>query len=402
MINLSFFNLVIANITTIFYSPFLFNTMKKKLLFLFLFIIFCSNAQNLQFNLALADKTYAVDYKGTTVNGKANGYGEAFDTQNNRKKIYEGNWRDNKLEGKGILYFEGGTVYNGNFVNNQFSGSGTIRYSNGDYYEGNWSNNARTGKGKYRWSNGAEFSGDFVKNNITGYGIMKEANGDIYEGYLLNNAYSGAGMMMYKNGDQYLGYFVNNLREGRGVLQFVNGKTQDGLWKANQFVPPADPATTKVFEEGTYQGKLINGNAEGIGTMKFNDGRKYEGEWKNNQFHGTGRLTHKNGLTWEGTWENGQLTDGQKNYGEGEFYLGKFINDAYQDDEGIYNFPDKSFLIVPFRNGQQVLGYGKYVKPNGCIVTGDFENYKPAGNMEYSDECYEKKSYYYQEYEGDE
>lgn len=381
---------------------FKFNMMKKLLFLLFLFTIFSSNAQDLQFNLTVDLKTYLVDYKGTTVNGKANGQGAAYDTKNNGKKIYEGSWKDDILEGNGTRYYEKGEIYKGNFENNKCNGFGTMNFTNGDSYEGYWKNDYRTGKGKYRWSNGGEFIGDFNQNVITGYGIMKEANGNVYEGNLLNNAYSGAGMMVYKNGDKYLGYFVNNRREGRGAHQYANGKIEDGMWKADQYIPPADLATTKTFEEGIYNGKLVNGNAEGLGSMKFNDGRKYEGEWKNNKFNGTGRLTLSNGLTYEGTWENGQLINGQKNYGDGEFYLGKLINDEYHDDEGIYNFPDKSFLIVPFRNGKQVLGYGKYVKPNGCKMTGDFENYKPVGNMEYSEECYEKKTYYYQEYEGDE
>ncbi len=43
-----------------------------------------------------------------------------------------------------------------------------MHYPNGESYEGEWSNDKREGKGIYRWSNGDVYDGEMHENVRTG------------------------------------------------------------------------------------------------------------------------------------------------------------------------------------------------------------------------------------------
>ena len=62
--------------------------------------------------------------------------------------IYEGDWVNNQMHGKGIYKFRNGDIYEGDRVNGKKHGYGTYKYKNGDYYEGEWMNDKMHGKGK--------------------------------------------------------------------------------------------------------------------------------------------------------------------------------------------------------------------------------------------------------------
>ena len=77
---------------------------------------------------------------------------------------YEGGLRDNKKEGKGILYYKNGNRFEGEIRNDKQDGDGIYYFSNGDKYIGKWSN----GKVEY---NGILFYDkrnkcNFITNNI--------------------------------------------------------------------------------------------------------------------------------------------------------------------------------------------------------------------------------------------
>ena len=62
--------------------------------------------------------------------------------------IYEGDWLDGKLTGKGKYTWSNGNVYFGDFVNFEFSGIGKITYADGDWFEGQFKNDKKNGLGK--------------------------------------------------------------------------------------------------------------------------------------------------------------------------------------------------------------------------------------------------------------
>jgi hypothetical protein len=58
--------------------------------------------------------------------------------------IYEGQWFEGKMHGKGVFTFPNGNVYDGNWANNKMEGLGKFIYVNGDVYEGSWSDNLQS------------------------------------------------------------------------------------------------------------------------------------------------------------------------------------------------------------------------------------------------------------------
>ena len=89
-------------------------------------------------------------YVGEYKRGGINGYGVLY---KNGKKVYEGEWKNNQCNGKGIEYHAYGwvlylKVYEGEWKNNQRNGKGIEYHQNGEkVYEGEWKNNQRNGKG---------------------------------------------------------------------------------------------------------------------------------------------------------------------------------------------------------------------------------------------------------------
>ena len=61
---------------------------------------------------------------------------------------YYGDFKNNKREGKGIMYYNNGDKYEGDWKNDYMKGKGIMHYNNGNKYEGEWENNRMEGKGK--------------------------------------------------------------------------------------------------------------------------------------------------------------------------------------------------------------------------------------------------------------
>ena len=67
---------------------------------------------------------------------------------------YEGEYKNNKREGKGILILDNGDRYEGEFLNNKFYGKGKYIWNDGEMYEGGFRDNKKEGKGKLIINNG--------------------------------------------------------------------------------------------------------------------------------------------------------------------------------------------------------------------------------------------------------
>jgi hypothetical protein len=77
-------------------------------------------------------------------------------------------------------------------------------------YEGEFVNDKIEGKGRIKFlKSGIEYEGTFINDNIEGYGKFKWINGDIYEGEVKNNKMHGNGVYHYKNGKVFKGLFKN-------------------------------------------------------------------------------------------------------------------------------------------------------------------------------------------------
>jgi hypothetical protein len=90
-------------------------------------------------------------------------------------EIYDGDWKDNRRQGEGVLRLADGTVYRGHFENHKRNGHGEYAWSDGRSYVGEWQDNRIQGRGTMTYANGDAYSGDFVDGKRHGQGRMQWA-----------------------------------------------------------------------------------------------------------------------------------------------------------------------------------------------------------------------------------
>lgn len=106
-------------------------------------------------------------FLGKLINEKRQGIGQNL-FQNGI--TYRGFFKDDMMEGQGILIKNSRAIFQGNFIENKFDGFGKRVYDNGDIYKGQFKNGARHGTGIYHFVNGDKYCGNFDKHKKSGKG----------------------------------------------------------------------------------------------------------------------------------------------------------------------------------------------------------------------------------------
>eukprot|EP00350_Pseudokeronopsis_sp_OXSARD2_P011522 CAMPEP_0170541810 /NCGR_PEP_ID=MMETSP0211-20121228/1436_1 /TAXON_ID=311385 /ORGANISM="Pseudokeronopsis sp., Strain OXSARD2" /LENGTH=265 /DNA_ID=CAMNT_0010844673 /DNA_START=1200 /DNA_END=1999 /DNA_ORIENTATION=+ len=145
--------------------------------------------------------------------------------------IYDGEWKEDIIEGEGKMIFNSGNIYEGKFKNNKRHGFGKLTFKAcGDFYEGEWVDDKMTGKGKYFYANEKkEFEGDFVEGSPYGMGTMK-SNEFNYQGSFKSGLFEGFGKLQdIKNRIVFEGYYFDGKKKGYGKLIDLNkGEVYEG------------------------------------------------------------------------------------------------------------------------------------------------------------------------------
>jgi len=106
-----------------------------------------------------------------------------------------------------------------------------IKFSNGDEYEGQLKDNQLDGNGTYSFSNGDKYVGQFKSGSKNGYGEYYYKDGSKYIGEWKNNIKNGRGTFYYLNSDKYFGEFQDGKRHGKGRYYYSDGDQHFGDWK---------------------------------------------------------------------------------------------------------------------------------------------------------------------------
>lgn len=172
-------------------------------------------------------------FDGVFRDGKKNGAG----VETNKKGFrYEGGYRDDLLEGRGKLVFEGNAgSYEGEFRAGKLEGQGRLVHPTRGTYEGGFRADKFEGKGVLQLR-GARYEGEFHDDKFEGFGRYTLASGARYEGAFREGQFDGDGTLVSVNGDRFDGHFVRGLREGPGLTTFANGDKRMGLYKAGKRV----------------------------------------------------------------------------------------------------------------------------------------------------------------------
>jgi hypothetical protein len=65
--------------------------------------------------------------------------------------MYEGEIKNNKINGKGKIIYEDGEIYEGEWKNNNAEGRGILKFVNGDIYDGEFKDDVEDGIGMYTY-----------------------------------------------------------------------------------------------------------------------------------------------------------------------------------------------------------------------------------------------------------
>jgi len=121
---------------------------------------------------------------------------------------YEGELKDRKPEGQGILIWPDGSVYKGFFKDGERSGYGVLIRPDGSRYEGEWKDDEKNGHGE-----------EFLPNGVK------------YEGEFLNNLRHGAGVVTYIKGREFSGMWLLGEKHGVGTLFISEGVSRQQVWE---------------------------------------------------------------------------------------------------------------------------------------------------------------------------
>jgi hypothetical protein len=175
-----------------------------------------------------------ISWSGACESGLAQGQGVAQWYRDGKPgSRYEGEYRDGKANGHGVLTGSGNR-YEGEFRDNYPNGRGLFTYASGNRYEGEVRDGKRHGKGVYSFASGDRHEGEFRDGKANGKGVYRFANGDRHEGEYRDGLPNGRGTFTYASGDRFVGEFRNG--KANGVGSFVRGdETFSGTWSNGCF-----------------------------------------------------------------------------------------------------------------------------------------------------------------------
>lgn len=159
---------------------------------------------------------------------------------------------------KKVFPFVGGSNYKGSWNMDQKEGFGVQVNPNNTKYEGEWANNKHNGRGTLWVKKGKsyirQYVGDWADGEMDGQGVYYYDDGSIYKGGWLRNKRSNEGRCDYNNGDHYVGEWANDLQEGLGSMSYVNGNIYEGLWAGGKKEGPGlfYYASTKKMYQGEW------------------------------------------------------------------------------------------------------------------------------------------------------
>ena len=86
---------------------------------------------------------------------------EEFNIKRTKNTMYRGTLIERKRQGLGVLIYDNGRVYEGEWQDDRRNGRGYELFSNYSNYIGQYLNNKSHGKGIFTWPNGEQYDGEW-------------------------------------------------------------------------------------------------------------------------------------------------------------------------------------------------------------------------------------------------
>lgn len=136
--------------------------------------------------------------------------------------------------GEGREEIPGGGYYEGPFRYGKRHGAGVLvsNEEGTERYDGQFKNELIDGKGRKIWPDGSVYEGEWVQNRKGGEGTLDErGRGQTYTGQWRDGVRHGVGEQQYEKGHWYRGYWENGLQHGTGkFFDGEKGTLYEGHW----------------------------------------------------------------------------------------------------------------------------------------------------------------------------
>ena len=119
-----------------------------------------------------------VTWTGACVDGKASGEGRFTWRGDHGENVYQGEFLEGKLHGRGVYRWAVGACYDGELRDGMQHGSGTQTWPGHSRYRGEWRDGKRHGRGTYIWATGARYEGEWRTGKRHGRGTYTWGDGD--------------------------------------------------------------------------------------------------------------------------------------------------------------------------------------------------------------------------------
>ena len=178
---------------------------------------------------------------------------------------------------------------------------------NGTKYVGEWKDDRVHGKGTITWPNGHKYVGEWKDGEMHGQGIYTEADGTQYVGEFKEHKRNGQGTATLPDGTQYVGEWKDGKHHGQGTKTWPDGHKYVGEWKVGKEHGQGTYTRLYGFK---YVGELKVGKPHGQGILTQSNGFSLVGEFEDGLLHGQGTSTYPSGrVFYSGLWVNGKMVD---------------------------------------------------------------------------------------------
>jgi hypothetical protein len=178
---------------------------------------------------------------------------------------------------------------------------------NGTKYVGEWKDDRVHGKGTSTWPNGHKYVGEWKDGEMHGQGIYTEADGTQYVGEFKEHKRNGQGTATLPDGTQYVGEWKDGKHHGQGTKTWPDGHKYVGEWKVGKEHGQGTYTRLYGFK---YVGELKVGKPHGQGILTQSNGFSLVGEFEDGLLHGQGTSTYPSGrVFYSGLWVNGKMVD---------------------------------------------------------------------------------------------
>lgn len=173
-------------------------------------------------------------FVGELKRGLANGHGESTSPDGGDR--YEGDFRENKREGRGILFKADGSRYEGEFKNDQPEGHGVSYLPGGATIEAEFKDGLANGFGVVLMPSGGRYLGNFRNGRYDGRGTFITHDNIRFDGEWREGAQIGPGTITHPDGMRIEGQMRNTKPDGSACVVRRNGERTCGTWRDGQMV----------------------------------------------------------------------------------------------------------------------------------------------------------------------